>query len=84
VALVPERSLLVVIVALTATSRLVAPLVDLRPAIDPLPAAAYTATIAGLTICIAVATALWLRSVWAWAAGGDDGASAEESPVGAA
>jgi alpha-1,6-mannosyltransferase len=84
VALVPERPLLIVIVALTATSRLVAPLVDLRPAFDPVPTAAYTATIAGLSICIALATALWLRSVWTWAAGGDDGASAEESPVGVA
>jgi alpha-1,6-mannosyltransferase len=90
VALVPERPLLAVIVALTATSRLVAPLVDLRPAFDPVPTAAYSATIAGLSVCIALATAVWLRSVWAWAAaadgtgGGPAAAPPEESPVAAA
>jgi alpha-1,6-mannosyltransferase len=86
VALVPEWPLLAVIVGLTATSRLVAPLVDLRPAFDPIPTAAYTVTLAGLTACIAIGVGLWLRSVWAWAAAGDEaaGAQSEESPAAAA
>lgn len=84
VALVPETPLLIVAVALTATSRIVAPLVDLRTAFEPIPTAAYTMTTVGLFACIAIAVALWLRSVWAWAGAGDEGPSAEESPAAAA
>lgn len=76
VALVPEASYLVVILALTVTSRIVAPLVDLRPAYEPIPGAAYSLTSIGLFACIAVAIALGVRAVWAWAS-----AEVEESPA---
>ena len=70
VALVPEASHLTLILVLTATSRLVAPLVDLRPAYEPIQSAAYTLTSLGLFLCIGLAIAFGLRAVWAWAASG--------------
>jgi len=79
VALAPETSLLAVVLALTATSRLVAPLVDLRPSYQPIPAAAYTLTAAGLFLCLAVALAFGLRAVWAWAAAGPEETAAAAS-----
>jgi hypothetical protein len=78
VALVPEASYLAVMLALTVASRVVAPLVDLRPAYEPIPAAAYTLTSVGLFVCIALAIALAVRALWAWAA-----ADGEESPAAA-
>ena len=76
VALVPERPYLAVMLVLTVTARIVTPLVDLRPAFEPIPAAAYTLTNLGLFACIAVALVLGVRAVWAWAA-------TEESPAAA-
>jgi hypothetical protein len=71
---VPETPYLAVMLALTITSRVVAPLVDLRTAYEPIPTAAYTLTTVGLLACIAVAAAFAVRAIWAWAA-------REESPA---
>ena len=78
-ALAPEVSLLAVILALTATSRFVAPLVDLRVSYQPIPAAAYTVTATGLFLCMAVAVAFGVRAVWAWAAAGTEETAATAS-----
>jgi len=59
---------LVVILALTVTSRVVAPLVDLRLAFEPIPASAHTLTTAGLALTVAVAVAFAVRRLWTWAA----------------
>ena len=83
IALVPRASYLVIVVAMTAASRIVAPFVDLRPAYDPIPAAAYTLTTAGLFVCIGLAIALALREVWAWATS-DEPPTPGESPAAAA
>ena len=79
VALVPEAPYLAVILVLTVTARVVAPLVDLRPAYDPIPEAAYTLTSVGLFACIAIGIAIGLHAVWVWAA-----AEPEESAAPAA
>ena len=68
VALTPEVPYLVVILALTVTSRVVAPLVDLRLAFEPIPASAHTLTTAGLALTVAVAVAFAVRRLWTWAA----------------
>ncbi len=83
VALVPEASYLALILALTIVSRVVAPFVDLRPIYDPIPTAAYTFTSVGLLACVALAVALGLRAVWAWAGGPDEPTTTEESPAAA-
>jgi alpha-1,6-mannosyltransferase len=74
VALAPETPYLVLIVAVTTVSRLVAPFVDLRSTFDPVPAAAYTFTLLGLLACLAIGVAMALRAVWAWAAAPEEGA----------
>jgi hypothetical protein len=67
IALVPEASYLLVAVAITTLSRVVAPLVDLRPAYEPIPGAAYTLTSLGLFLCIALVGAMGVGALWAWA-----------------
>ena len=58
-----------VILALTVTSRVVAPLVDLRLAFEPIPGVAHTLTTAGLALTpLAVAVAFAVRRLWTWAA----------------